>query len=640
MNWRARAAELMNWRAIAGDNWRAKLGELAAAVSAQFRYHGRLRPKFVLVFTTVVCVALISTAAFEVLFSFQDRKAALIRIQHEQAEAAAGEIAEFMKNIEEQLAWTTHAPWATATPDQQGLDLWRMMLRQVPAITDLSLIDGSGHEVLRVSRLSLDEIGSRIDYSKDPKFFEASPSRPYRSAVYFRGGSEPYITISLRARNASVSVAEVNLKLIWDVVSRIKVGEHGQAYVVDGRGRLIAHPDISLVLRNIDLSGLPQVQAARSDTEGAPETTQLARNIYGRQVLTASAAIAPLDWTMFVELPADEAYAPLYTLILRVSILILLGLLLAFIADLFLVRWIVQPLERLEKVVSTVRRTKDYSLRVDHKSNDEIGRLAVGFNDMLSELSAAREREGADQLELARVSRLTTMGAMTASIAHEINQPLAAIAANANAGLRWLARPSPDIEEVHATLKRINTDAHRAGEIIQSVRSIFKRAPQQGAPVDVSTMIQEVLALVHGDLISHQVAVKTDLDRDLSPVRADRVQLQQVILNLITNAAEAMSAVEGRPRLLNVATRPHERDGVLIRVQDSGPGIDPGGKERIFDAFFSTKTSGMGMGLFICRSIVEAHGGHLWATSADTGGAVFNLVLPVGQPAADEVVPS
>jgi C4-dicarboxylate-specific signal transduction histidine kinase len=423
-------------------------------------------------------------------------------------------------------------------------------------------------------------------------------------------------------------------------VSRIKVGEHGQAYVVDARGRLIAHPDISLVLRNIDLSGLPQVQAARSDTEGTPETTQLARDIYGRKVLTANAAIAPLDWTMFVELPADEAYAPLYTLILRVSILILLGLLLAFIADLFLVRWIVQPLEQLEKVVSTVRRTRDYSLRVDHKSNDEIGRLAAGFNDMLSELSASRERESADQLELARVSRLTTMGAMTASIAHEINQPLAAIAANANAGLRWLARPSPDIEEVHAALKRINTDAHRAGEIIQSVRSIFKKAPQQGAMVDVNAVLQEVLALVHGELINQQITVKTDLDRDLQPVRADRVQLQQVVLNLITNAVEAMSTIEGRPRLLSVATRPQDRDGVLIRVQDSGPGIDLGGRERIFDAFFSTKSSGMGMGLFICRSIVEAHGGHLWATSAESGGAVFNLVLPVGQPAADEVVHS
>jgi two-component system, NtrC family, sensor kinase len=616
-------------------NGRVKMPALISDISALFRFRGRLRPKFVLVFTTVVCVALISTATFEVLFSFQDRKAALIRIQLEQAEAAASEIAEFMRNIEEQLAWTTHEPWTTTMPDQQSLDLWRMVLRQVPAITDLSLLDGTGRERLRVSRLSLDEIGSQLDFSKDPKFLEAEAGRPYRSQVYFRGGSEPYMTISLRARNKSVSVAEVNLKFIWDVVSRIKVGEHGQAYVVDGQGRLIAHPDISMVLRNTDLSNLAQVQAARSDTAGPAETTQLAKDTYGREVLTAAAAIAPLDWTMLVELPVGEAYAPLYSLILRVSILLLVGLLLAFIADLFLVRWIVHPLEQLEKVVSTVRRTKDYTLRVDRKSDDEIGRLAVAFNEMLWELSAARERESSKQFELARVSRLTTMGAMTASIAHEINQPLAAIAANANAGLRWLSRPTPDIDEVHAALKRINNDAHRASEVIQSVRSIFKKAPQQGALVNVNGVIREVLSLVHGELIGYQVSARPDLLRDLPQVRADRVQLQQVILNLITNAIEAMGSVEGRQRLLIVTSQRREPDSVLVTVQDNGPGIDPDASDRIFDAFFSTKSSGMGMGLFICRSIVEAHGGHLWATPAESGGTIFHLVLPIGLPPED-----
>jgi len=616
---------------------RAKTSALISDLAALFRFRRRLRPKFVAVLTIVVCVALISTAAFEVLFSYQDRKASLIRIQHEQAESAAGKIAEFMKSIEDQLSWTTHAPWAATAPNRQSLDLWRMMLRQVPAITDLALLDGTGHEQLRVSRLSLDEIGSQLDFSKDPKFLETEAAKPYRSPVYFRGGSEPYMTISLRARNGSVSVAEVNLKFIWDVVSQIRVGEHGQAYVVDGRGRLIAHPDISLVLRNTDLSDLAQVQAARTDSAGSPESTQIAKDTYGREVLTAYTSIAPLDWTMFVELPVDEAYAPLYSLILRVSILILVGLLLAFIADLFLARWIVQPLERLEKFASTVRKTKDYSLRVEHKSDDEIGRLAVAFNEMLSELSAARERESSEQFELARVSRLTTMGAMTASIAHEINQPLAAIAANANAGLRWLSRPAPDIEEVHAALKRINNDAHRASEVIQSVRSIFKKAPQQGASVNVNDVVLEVLALVHGELMNYHVAAKPDLDQFLPQVRADRVQLQQVVLNLVMNAVEAMGSVQDRARQLNVASRRHEPNGVLITVQDTGPGIDPDGKDRIFNAFFSTKSSGMGMGLFICRSIVEAHGGRLWATPAQPRGTIFHLVLPIGETAEGRV---
>jgi signal transduction histidine kinase len=375
------------------------------------------------------------------------------------------------------------------------------------------------------------------------------------------------------------------------------------------------------------------VRAARTDSAGSPASTQLARDTYGREVLTAYAAIAPLGWTMFVELPVDEAYAPLYSLIARISILLLLGLLLAFIADLVLARWIIQPLERLEKFASTVRRTKDYTLRVDHTSDDEIGRLAVAFNEMLSELSAARERESSDQFELARVSRLTTMGAMTASIAHEINQPLAAIAANANAGLRWLSRSTPDIDEVHAALKRINNDAHRASEVIQSIRSIFKKAPQQGALVDINAVVQEVLALVHGELINYRVAVRSDLRSQLPPVRADHVQLQQVILNLIMNAVEAMGTVEDGARVLSVASQTQEPNGVLLTVQDTGPGIDPSRKDRIFDAFFSTKSSGMGMGLFICRSIVEAHGGHLWATAAQPHGAIFHLALPIGETA-------
>jgi C4-dicarboxylate-specific signal transduction histidine kinase len=466
---------------------------------------------------------------------------------------------------------------------------------------------------------------------------EAQVGKPYRSPVYFRGGSEPYMTISLRARNANVSVAEVNLKFIWDVVSQIKVGEHGQAYVVDGRGRLIAHPDISLVLRNTDLSDLAQVRAARAEPAGSPQSTQLARDTYGRSVLTANAAIEPLDWTTFVELPVDEAYAPLYVLILRISILLLVALLLAFIADLFLARWIVRPLERLERFASRVRKTKDYTLRVERESDDEIGRLAIAFNEMLSELSAARERESSDQFELARVSRLTTMGAMTASIAHEINQPLAAIAANANAGLRWLSRSTPDIEEVHAALKRINNDAHRASEVIQSVRSIFKKAPQQGAAVDVNDVVLEVLALVHGELINYRILVKSDLPRQLPQVRADRVQLQQVILNLITNAVEAMSSVQDRSRVLSVASRTQDPGSVLITVQDTGPGIDPDRRDRIFDAFFSTKASGMGMGLFICRSIIESHGGRLWATAAEPHGAIFHLLLPIGDSGAPDV---
>src|SRR5207244_3387361 len=222
---------------------------------------GPLVRKYVALFLAVVCVALLANGLFEIWFSYQEHRASLIRIQREQAEAAAAKIGQFIQEIESQVGWTTQLPWSAGTIDQRRFDGLRL-LRQVPAITELSQLDASGREQLRVSRLAMDVVGSQSDFSKEPKFVEAVAHKVYYGPVYFRRESEPYMTLALAGtrRDAGVSVAEVNLKLIWDVVSQIKVGQRGQAYVVDSQGRLIAHPDISLVLRNTDLSRLAQVQ--------------------------------------------------------------------------------------------------------------------------------------------------------------------------------------------------------------------------------------------------------------------------------------------------------------------------------------------------------------------------------------------
>src|SRR6516162_3810533 len=202
--------------------------------------------KYVALVFAVVLIALITNGAFEVWFSYQEYKESLIRIQREQAEAAATKISQFIHEIEAQVGWTTQLPWSASTLEQRRFDASRL-LRQVPAITELSQLDATGHEQLRVSRLAMDVIGSGTDYSHDPKFTEAVAHKVYYGPVYFRRESEPYMTLALAGtiRNAGVSVAEVNLKLIWDVVSQIKVGTHGHAYVVDGQGRLIAHAHIS-----------------------------------------------------------------------------------------------------------------------------------------------------------------------------------------------------------------------------------------------------------------------------------------------------------------------------------------------------------------------------------------------------------
>ena len=278
----------------------------------------RLFTKYVALFVAVVCVALLSNGIFDVYFYYQEHKASLIRIQREQAEAAAAKIGQFIKEIESQLGWTTQLPWSAGSIEQRRFDALRL-LRQVPAITELAQLDASGKERLRVSRLAMDVVGGGTDFSNDPKFTEAVARKVYYGPVYFRRESEPYMTLAIAGtrRDAGVSVAEVNLKLIWDVVSQIKVGERGHAYVVDAQGRLIAHPDISLVLRNTDMSKLAQVRAARSGATAEP--VQEAQNIEAHKVLTASAPVAPLGWLVFVELPAEEAYAPLYAALQRLA---------------------------------------------------------------------------------------------------------------------------------------------------------------------------------------------------------------------------------------------------------------------------------------------------------------------------------
>jgi signal transduction histidine kinase len=344
----------------------------------------RLFIKYVALFVSVVVLALVANGAFEVWFSFQEQKAALTNLQHQQAEAAADKIEEFVTQIQSQLGWTTQLPWTSGTLDQRRFDALRL-LRQVPAITELAQIDASGHEQLKVSRLTMDVVGSGIDYSDKPEFKEAVKNKVYYGPVYFRRESEPYMTIALagaRVENG-VSIAQVNLKLIWDVVSGIKVGDNGRAYVVDGAGRLIAHPDISLVLRNTDMSKLAQVQAARAG--GSGEDVQEADDLAGHKVLTAYARVHPLGWFVFVETPIEEAYAPLYRSVQRSGYVLFGALLLAFIAGTFLARRMVVPIQALRAGAARIG-SGDLGQRIDIKTGDEVEALAIQFNDMAGQL--------------------------------------------------------------------------------------------------------------------------------------------------------------------------------------------------------------------------------------------------------------
>jgi PAS domain S-box-containing protein len=256
----------------------------------------------------------------------------------------------------------------------------------------------------------------------------------------------------------------------------------------------------------------------------------------------------------------------------------------------------------------------------------------VGFLRDLTE----RNTLGQARAEVARMSQRMAMSEMAASIVHEINQPLAAVAANADAGQRWLARERPDIEEARAAFKRIAGDARRANAIIEEIRLMFRHDSTVLGAVDINALIREVLSLVRADLENHRITVDTKLSDGLAPLHANAVQLRQVMVNLITNAIDAMSTVANRQRLLRVGTQAVKPSSVLITVEDSGSGVDPAHAERIFEPFFSTKSHGMGMGLSICRSIVEHHGGRLSVAPGRKHGSIFQVTLPIAPPVAAE----
>jgi PAS domain S-box-containing protein len=256
--------------------------------------------------------------------------------------------------------------------------------------------------------------------------------------------------------------------------------------------------------------------------------------------------------------------------------------------------------------------------------------MFIGTMIDITESKRAQDKLRATQTELARVTSLSAAGQMAAAMAHEIKQPLASIALNSSASLRWLAKTPPNLKEVQAALNRISDASHRAGQVIDGIRAMFKNDSREKALLDVNQVIREVLALLHFELQSHQVLMQADLSPKLPPVLGDAVQLQQVIANLVTNAIEAMDTVTDSARTLRVKSSFREPDGILIMLEDSGPGIDLENVDRIFNPFFTTKSQGMGMGLAICRSIIEAHEGRLSARSAADRGSVFQIELPAG----------
>ncbi len=394
-----------------------------------------------------------------------------------------------------------------------------------------------------------------------------------------------------------------------------------------------------------EMQHLPQLQGAVAfdqagkiigevgDINAKPESPDFRRS---KQLAFSTGKISENVGRLVVTFQSDRIWQNMrWHLWMNALILLVMATTLVVVTVLAVRLVIGRPIKRL---LHSIDRTKTDHVPalVEWKSADELGRVVDAYNEMQTERTAAEvrrrraEEDARDRMaELALMNRRAAAGELSASIAHEISQPLAAIVASANAALRWLARETPDLDEATAALKQIVSDGRRAGEVIATLRAMYRKDAQEGKLHHINEIVVDVLGLFRAELQRHRVSVRNTLTEGLPPVRADQVQLQQVILNLVMNAVEAMAPVSNRSHTLSIRSQVDHSGNVLLTLEDSGSGIDVENLDRIFQPFFTTKAKGMGMGLSICRSIVEAHGGRLWASPGSPHGTVLHLVLPV-----------
>lgn len=626
----------------------------------------------------LVTIALVATGAANMWLSYTRATEAAVSVQRDKALVAAGRVAQFIGELESQIGWTSGAEWGRNALDERRYDFIRL-LRQAPAIADLQFIDGAGREQLRLSRLERDVIGSGADRSAEPGFAQAVADRVWYGPVYLRRGSEPYMTLSIAhaGRNPGVTLANVNLKLIWDVVTAIRVGQGGYAYVTDATGHLIAHPDMSLVLRGTDLAHLPQVaQALRAEGRAVDNAPDAVAGPDGRAVLSAYAHIPKLDWFVFVELPRREVLASVLATLYQVLVLLALSILLALLLGGWLARRMVVPIRQLQAGAQRLGEG-DLGQRISVTSKDEIGALAERFNVMAARIQEAQETLEAKvedrTLDLARsldelraaqdrliqAEKLASLGQLTAGIAHEIKNPLNFVnnfadlsrelvqeltAALEAAGPGLDPKIRGEVAELGAmiseNLSRIIQHGRRADSIVRNMLAHSREGGGERRAVDVNAVTDEALNLAYHSARAETQGFNVALERDFDPA-VGRLELYpqeftRVLLNLIGNGFYAVhkKRLELGPGdyqpMLRIVTRALP-GRVEIRVRDNGMGIPDAVRARIFEPFFTTKPAGEGTGLGLSLShdiVVKQHGGTLQVATEPGSFTELVVTLP------------
>ena len=636
---------------------------------------GRLFRKYVLTIVILVSGALLTNGIVDLYFNYQGAQAALGAIQRRDAALAAARIRRFIADTEAQISWTIQPPWVLGadTPDQQRNDFFRL-LRQEPSILEISHLDPTGREEFRVSRLALNVEQSGADFSQHPAFLQARTGQTYFGPVYFLNESEPYMTIAVpeTGDNPGVTVADVDLSYIWDVVAGIQIGQAGYAYVVDAKGELIAHPDVSLVLRRPDLSALPQVRSRLGGAEPGGGEAMVARNLTNQAVLTSHQGIDDLGWTVFVDQPLEEAFAPLYAAMARTALLLLMGLALSLAGSLFLARKMVTPIQALQAGAARIGAgALDHRIQV--RTGDELEATAAEFNHMAAQLQEsyagleqkveARTQELAEalaQLEVASRHKSEFLSNMS----HELRTPLNAILGYSE----MLQEEAEDLgqDDFVPDLQKIQAAGKHLLGLINNVLDLSKieagKMDLYLEPFDVGQLVTDVSSIVKPLVEKNGNALVVDCPDDVGDMRADLTKVRQALFNLLSNASKftehgTVSLVVRRQPAPTLSSLPpnagggppspngaddaeHARwgagpgDWITFAVTDTGIGMTPEQLGRLFQAFSQADASttrkygGTGLGLAISRQFCQLMGGDVTVVSEYGHGTTFTIHLP------------
>jgi len=596
----------------------------------------RLFRKYFAYFVVLVSGVLVVSGAVALTFSYQETRSTLAAVHREKALSAAIQIEQFLRDIERNIAWT-EAPRNRGRyqPAERYVDFLKL-LRRAPAITDVSWVDRNGREQIRASRLTMDNVGGGADLANDIRFRSPTPDKPYFSPVYFRKETEPYMTVAIASgtRDGGVTIVDVNLKFVWDVVSRIRVGATGYAYVVNNEGQLVSHPDISLVLQKTSLADLPQVRAAlEADDPFLDQNPELieARDTTGRAMLAAYAPIAPVNWTVLVEQPQREAYAPLIGSLIRNVLLLLLGLVVSVFASLGLARRMVEPIRALQTGAARIGEG-ELNSRISVSTGDELEALAQDFNNMAAQLQesyADLERKVDERTaELAVANQHKSE--FLANMSHELRTPL-----NAIIGFSQVLREKM-FGELNSKQSEYVADIHDSGKhllsLINDILDLSKieagRMELEVSRFSLPETLRNAVTLIRERAARHGIRVNLDVDSQIDIFSGDERKLKQIMLNLLSNAVKfTPDGGQIDIRAVPIGT------AIEIAVRDNGIGISADDQEKIFEEFRQVGRSdgrareGTGLGLPLTRRFVELHGGKLTVESTPGSGSTFRFTL-------------